>query len=90
MTHQSTIPPFNHDAVIATLVKDAEDNLEALLMVNGALSCLSKMVLRTTMSNHADLSQLGCLIWLSDQRLDQITDDMLLQTDEHPSIKPAI
>ena len=81
------ITSLTHDAEIATLIKNAETNLDTLLMVNGALSCLSQMVLRATTSDQIEISNLGCLIWLCDRQVDQLTDIMCLQLDQHPPMR---
>ena len=94
MTKHATYP-LTHDAAIALLIENAEANLEALLMVNGALTCLSKVTLYATENDQIVIPDLGCLIWLCDKQTDELVHKMLLQHDQHrhmvsPKIEPAI
>ncbi len=81
------IESLTRDAVIATLIKNAEENLDALLIINGALSFLSNMTLHATKDDQIVIANLGCLIWLCDHQVDKLTDKMCLQMDQQWEIK---
>lgn len=75
-------PNLTPETAIAIMTQKLENNIETLLMVRGALSCLSNMALHATKDDQIIISNLGCLIWLCDHQMDHITDEMLLQLDE--------
>ena len=80
MTNQIT-PILTHDTAIATMISKLEANIDALLILNDAISCLSKIACEVTRDQNVDVSQLGCIISLFDDRLRQTTNDMLAQLD---------
>ncbi len=76
---------------IATLMKNVEANLDVLLTVGGALSCLSNISIHATEDDRIVVPHLGCLIWLCDRQVDQLTNDMLLQLDKmRPLLAQAV
>ena len=81
MTKQPIATP-THDAAMEALIKDFEANLDTLLIVNGALSCLSNLTLHATEDDQIVIPDLGSLIWLCDRQVNQLTNDMLLQLDK--------
>lgn len=81
MTNELTAS-LTHDAAMVTVMKNIEANLDTLLMVNGALSCLSNIALNATEDDQIVVSDLGCLIWLCDRQTNQMTNNMLLQLDQ--------
>ena len=90
MTKQPIATP-THDAAMEALIKDFEANLDTLLIVNGALSCLSNLTLHATEDDQIVIPDLGSLIWLCDRQVNQLTNDMLLQLDKmRPLLAQAV